>query len=128
MEITSPFLTAKWRYPPASILEKTGHWSGKPDITVKLYTPDSLMRVIPRLGKPKVAFSDLCIIHLSSSSTWLPIASFVLLYPSASATSLPTNQGTSSTIMERTCPNLGCPNNIIGVVTGANAVEGEAGV
>ena len=57
------------------------------------YRPDSLMMVMPRFGISKVAFSDLSIICLSSVSTWDMRASLELLYPSASATSFPTNHG-----------------------------------
>lgn len=68
--------------------------------------------VIPLFGISKVVISDLWISFLSSDATCVAIASFVLLYPSASATSLPTNHTTPSISTVLSSPNCGWLNTV----------------
>lgn len=72
--------------------------------------------VIPLFGISKVVISDLWISFLSSDATCAVIASFVLLYPSASATSLPTNHGSPEISTVLSSPNCGWLNTVGGSV------------
>lgn len=76
--------------------------------------------VIPLFGISKVVISDLWISFLSSDATCAVIASFVLLYPSASATSLPTNHTTPSISTVLSSPNCGWLNTV-GASVGVDA-------
>lgn len=78
--------------------------------------------VIPLFGISKVVISDLWISFLSSDATCAVIASFVLLYPSASATSLPTNHTTPSISTVLSSPNCGWLNTV-GASVGVDAWE-----
>lgn len=78
--------------------------------------------VIPLFGISKVVISDLWISFLSSDATCVAIASFVLLYPSASATSLPTNHTTPSISTVLSSPNCGWVNTV-GASVGESASE-----
>lgn len=83
--------------------------------------------VIPLFGISKVVISDLWISFLSSDATCVAIASFVLLYPSASATSLPTNHTTPSISTVLSSPNCGWLNTV-GVSVGESASGSIRGV
>ena len=80
-------------------------------LKIRLYRPDSLMRAVLDEGDtfpfwesaPCGSISS----RLSSSSTWAMMALPGFLYPSATATSLPTSQGVPSISTVRTCPNSG---------------------
>ena len=83
--------------------------------STRLYSPDSLMMVtfcIP----PGVINS---VTPLSSSSTWFATAlmgDFPSPYPSASATSFPTNHGSPSISSVRSFPNSGLVKIVISVM------------
>lgn len=76
--------------------------------------------VIPLFGISKVVISDLWISFLSSDATCVAIASFVLLYPSASATSLPTNHGSPEISTVLSSPNSGWLNTVGAVCESAS--------
>ena len=78
--------------------------------------------VIPLFGISKVVISDLWISFLSSDATCAVIASFVLLYPNASATSLPTNHGSPEISTVLSSPNCGWLNTV-----GASVGESASG-
>lgn len=80
------------------------------------------MIVIPLFGISKVVISDLWISFLSSDATCAVIASFVLLYPNAAATSLPTNHTTPSISTVLSSPNSGWLNTV-GASVGESASE-----
>ena len=73
---------------------------------IRLYRPDSLMMSIS-CSPEGVSILD---IPLSSGSTLSRTALVGSLYPSATATSLPTSHGVPSISTVRTCPNSGLVN------------------
>lgn len=89
-------------------------------LRIRAYSPDSLMTIVSWTPVEHPPWIGACV--LSSSSTWAAIAFLDLLYPNASATSLPTNHGSPEISTVLRLPNCGWVNTI-GTSVGASASE-----
>lgn len=79
-------------------------------LRIRAYSPDSLMTIVSWTPVEHPPWIGACV--LSSSSTWAAIAFLDLLYPNASATSLPTNHTTPSISTVLSSPNSGWLNTV----------------
>ena len=89
-------------------------------LRMRAYSPDSLMTIVSWTPVEHPPWIGACV--LSSLSTWAAIAFLDLLYPNASAISLPTNHTTPSISTVLSSPNSGWLNTV-GASVGVDASE-----
>lgn len=79
-------------------------------LRMREYRPDSLMTIVSWTPVEHPPWIGACV--LSSLLTWAAIAFLDLLYPNASATSLPTNHGSPEISTVLISPNCGWVNTV----------------